>query len=249
MKLQLIRSATIKLYYENTVLLIDPYFADKFSRDPYRGISRNPLIDLPFDIDTILNDVDGVIVSHLHTDHYDTAAKKTIPLNMPMFCQPIDEQKIRNDGFTNVSPIAEKIFLKDIEITRFPGQHGYDEVLVTMGHVSGFIFRTNNSPSLCWLGDTVLNSAIETMLIKEKPDVVVVHSSGAVWGDNVKILCDEEQTVRICSLLPQSRIIATHMDSLDHGTVSRKRLREYSEEKLITGSRLIIPEDGEIVDL
>ncbi len=51
MRLQLIRSATLRLDYAGHHLLIDPYFAPKHSRPTYTGKSPNPLIDLPLSPD------------------------------------------------------------------------------------------------------------------------------------------------------------------------------------------------------
>jgi precorrin-2 methylase len=79
--------------------------------------------------------------------------------------------------------------------------------------------------------------------------VVITHSCGAVWGDRVKILMDEEQTIKVCNLLPESIIIATHMDSVDHATISRKILREYARNNGIQEEQLLIPMDGDIISV
>lgn len=250
MKIQLIRSAALKLYFDTCVILIDPCLAPKFGMPSYAGISKNPLVDLPFPIETILGDVDAIIVSHLHSDHFDSVARQVIKKDALILCQPDDERRIQDFGFTNVKPIRDFEIIAGIEIRRFYGQHGSGTVLGDMGIVSGFAFKAKNAPSICWLGDTVLTPELRDRLARERPDIVVTHSSGAVWGkDRVKIVLDEEQTIQICQLLPESRIIATHMDSLDHGTVSREQLRAYADRHAIQPRQLIIPEDGESLDL
>jgi hypothetical protein len=40
-------------------------------------------------------------------------------------------------------------------------------------------------------------------------------------------------------------VIATHLDSVDHATVSREALRAYAEANGIGPARLLIPADGE----
>lgn len=250
MNIQLIRSATLKFYFDTCTILIDPCFAPKFSIYSYAGISKNPLIELPFPVEKILGDIDAVIVSHLHSDHFDSVARQSIKKDTLLLCQPDDEGKIREFGFTNVKPIYGSEVLEGIVIGRFYGQHGYGDVLQDMGIVSGFSFKAVNTPTICWLGDTVLTSATVEFLKKELPDIVITHSSGAVWGKNrVKIVLDEAQTVQICELLPDSTIIATHMDSLDHGTVSREQLRAYANKCSIRPDRLLIPKDGEVLTI
>jgi metal-dependent hydrolase (beta-lactamase superfamily II) len=41
---------------------------------PFAGIARNPTVDLTVSIDTIFKDLDFVIVTHTHSDHFDTLA-------------------------------------------------------------------------------------------------------------------------------------------------------------------------------
>jgi hypothetical protein len=40
-------------------------------------------------------------------------------------------------------------------------------------------------------------------------------------------------------------VIATHMESLDHATISRSDLRQYAQAQGITPEQLRIPLDGE----
>jgi hypothetical protein len=56
------------------------------------------------------------------------------------------------------------------------------------------------------------------------PDVIVTHSCGALW-DGTLIVMDAEQTLDLCEAAPHATVIATHMEALDHATVSRAALR------------------------
>lgn len=59
------------------------------------------------------------------------------------------------------------------------------------------------------------------------------------------IVMDAPQTVAVCRAAPKSIVIATHMDSLDHATVSRAALRRYANEQGIQQKQLLIPADGD----
>jgi L-ascorbate metabolism protein UlaG (beta-lactamase superfamily) len=168
---------------------------------------------------------------------------------MPLICQAEDEPEIRKLGFENVYPISQKLHWKGIEIQRVNGKHGSGAVLDEMGTASGFLFEAANEPTVYWTGDTILCDEVMEVLIEKQPKVVITHSCGAVWGDHVKILMDDEQTIRVCNLLPDSIVIATHMDSVDHATVSRKMLREYARNSGIQDKQLFIPEDGESISV
>src|SRR5215207_2480522 len=124
MKLQLIRNATLRLSYAGQEILIDPYFAPQFSLPTYTGKSPNPLVELPLPIEAILKDVTLVIVSHLHSDHFDTVAQEKVSKTLPLFCQPDNEDFIRGKGFQQVTPITDEANWQGIHITRTDGHHG-----------------------------------------------------------------------------------------------------------------------------
>lgn len=249
MEIRLYRSATILIRYGGKSFLIDPYFAEKFSLSSYAGKSRNPMVGLPMSKEEIMENIDAVIISHLHSDHFDTVAQKSISKNMPIICQTGDLASIKNMGFENVTEIKNTYNYGQITIKRISGQHGTGEVLKELGDVSGFYFSTEKEPDLYWAGDTILTEDIKELLKQKEPDVIVTHSCGATWGNNTKIVMDEYQTVKVCEILPRSQVVATHMDTLDHSTISRIELRKYAEMNGISERQLLIPADGEKIDL
>ena len=107
MKLQLFRNATIKLDYAGRTVLIDPYLAPRHSLPSFTGRSPNPMTELPASIEDILKGVELVVVSHLHTDHFDSVAKQRVPKDLPLICRPGDETKILEAGFTDVRPLLD----------------------------------------------------------------------------------------------------------------------------------------------
>jgi len=251
MRLQLIRNATMLLDYAGTHILTDPFFAPKHSRPSMTGRSPNPMVDLPLPPERILDGVELVIISHLHGDHFDAVAQELIPKSLPLLCQPADEPTIRDKGFQSVTPVADTLEWNNIAITRIGGHHGLGEVETMMGKVSGFFFQASGEPTLYWTGDTVLCDEVRAAIARFQPDVIVTHSSGATWPDKVSqrhlIVMDAAQTLEVCRLAPNSTIIAIHLDSLDHGTVSRADLRAQADRAGIDHHRLRIPADGEMI--
>jgi L-ascorbate metabolism protein UlaG (beta-lactamase superfamily) len=247
MQLQLIRNATLRLEYGGHIILLDPFFAPKHSRPSFKGKSGNPLVDLPIEVADIINGVKCVVVSHLHGDHFDEAAQDALPKNLPLFCQPGDEDTIQSKGFTQVSPMSDSVMWQGISITRTDGNHGVgEEVLQLMGKVSGFVFRAEGEPSIYWTGDTVWYEAVQEVVKTQQPGIIITHSSGAMWADFPDpIVMDAAQTVAVCKIAPNSKVIAIHMESLDHGTVTRTDLRAAASQASIPEAQLIIPADGE----
>ncbi|HEY0557679.1 MAG TPA: MBL fold metallo-hydrolase [Thermoanaerobaculia bacterium] len=250
MRLRLFRNATQRLRYAGREILLDPYFAPKHSRPSFAGRSPNPLVDLPCPPEEIMAGAELLIVSHLHSDHFDPEAQRLLPKDLPVLCQPGDEEAIRGHGFERVTPVAGATSWNGIEVTRTPGRHGtHAAELADMGTVSGFVFQAPDEPTLYWAGDTVLYEAVREVLARFRPDVIVTHSSGALWQGSGPIVMDAAQTLDVCRAAPESRVIAIHLDSLDHGEVTRASLRAQGRAEGISDAQLLIPADGETVEI
>lgn len=248
MKLQLIRNATLKLDYAGRTVLIDPYLAPKHSLPSFANRSENPMVDLPVAIEQILAGVEMVIVSHLHSDHFDDVAKQRLPKDLPIFCQPGDEGEIRAAGFTDVTPLVDRATWQGLTLTRREGSHGLGPVVELMGQVMGFTIEAEGEPSIYWAGDTVLYPPVADAIAQTKPDVIVTHSCGARWDGDL-IVMDAEQTVAVCEQSGDAVVIATHMEALDHATISRQDLSAAAKARGISASKLRIPADGETLAL
>lgn len=248
MRLQLLRNATLKLEIIGRTVLIDPFFAPKGSRPSFTGRALNPLVELPTSPAEILEGVELVIVSHLHADHFDPVAQSLLPKHLPLICQPGDEATIRCYGFEDVIPLAKVIDWNGIRLQRREGSHGLGPVVQKMGSVMGFSITAKNEPAVYWAGDTVLYPAVETIIASTKPEIIIIHACGARWDGDL-IVMDAAEAAATCKLAPDAIVIATHMDSLDHANVSRDVLRRYASEHGISPQQLLIPLDGETLQL
>ena len=48
---------------------------------------RLPIVDLPISIDEIIKDLEAIIITHTHIDHWDDYTAKFIPKYIPIFVQ------------------------------------------------------------------------------------------------------------------------------------------------------------------
>jgi len=158
------------------------------------------------------------------------------------------EIMIEAKGFRNVMPVVDTINWEGITILRTPAQHGTGDVLNEMGNTSGFLLQSKNEPTVYWVGDSIWCEAVAAVIDKHQPDIIITHSCGAVWGDNVLIVMDAVQTIDVCRAVPKAVVVATHMESLDHATISRSDLRTLAEMENIKPHQLFIPDDGEILN-
>lgn len=245
MKIQLIRNATLRIQYNKKHILLDPFLSAKGVMPAFAGISPNPTVELPIPAAEVIEGTDLVLITHLHPDHFDEPAQEALPKFLPVICAPVDQPNIEGKGFTNVTALREPIEWEGIIIEATFAQHGTGDWLTRMGHVTGFLLSAPNRPSIYIAGDTVLTSEVRDFLQDRKPAIIITNSGGAHFPDAPPIIMDIEQTLEVCQLAPKSKVIATHLESLDHCPVTREALRSAAEEAGIT--RLIVPEDGEIV--
>lgn len=247
MQIQLIRSATLKVEISGTCLLIDPWLAEKGQGRSYSGRAQSPLVGLPIPVEDILNGVDAVLISHLHSDHFDEVAQRVIPKQMPILCHGRDVEVIRAMGFVNVRDVGAGLDVGQVHVRTTDGQHGPPEVLADMGDVSGFLLSSEGEPRLYWAGDTILCPPVQAVLRDEPPDIVVVHGCGALWDGKGPLVMDGEIVLETARAANGATVIVTHLDAVDHATVSRADIRRLAAAGADGADRLVIPEDGEIL--
>ncbi|MDJ1493585.1 MBL fold metallo-hydrolase [Cytophagaceae bacterium DM2B3-1] len=249
MKIQLIRNATLKFYYGGNTFLIDPYFASKHSQRSFAGKSPNPTVELPVSVEDILSGVEMVLVSHLHPDHFDETAQLALPKELPLFCHPTHLNTILGMNFTRITSVEDQLYWRNLEIIRTPGEHGVGEIGQRMGDVAGFILKAAGEPTIYWMGDTIWYSKLEEVIETHKPHIIITHSGGNRFSDDTPaIVMDKEQTIDLCKFTPDSIVIATHLEALDHGSVTRDELQVYAEKQGVPASQLRIPADGELLE-
>lgn len=250
MRLRLIRNATMRLEYAGHLLLLDPFLAPKASLGSFSGVARNPLVDLPCTPEEAIAGAEAVVVSHMHRDHFDDLAKQLLPKHLPVFCQPLDEPRIAETGFMDIRPLAGNVEWHGITMARTDGEHASNSKSVQeFGPVSGFVFSAEGEPVLYWAGDTVLCDHVRQAIAYFKPDVIITHSSGSSLNDTGLIVMDAEQTLVVAKSAPKAVVVAVHMESLDHGKLSRVALRAAADAANIAPARLLIPADGETIVL
>jgi L-ascorbate metabolism protein UlaG (beta-lactamase superfamily) len=249
MTIQLIRNATLKINYGGKTILVDPMFSTKGAFESFAGIEKNPTVDLPIDVNEIIKDIDLVLVTHTHEDHFDKTAQKILSKNIPLFCQPADELKIKNKSFINVTVINDQLKWNEILISRTIGKHGSGEILNQMGQSSGFVLQSETEPTIYIIGDSIWTKEVKESLHKYKPQFVITNSGGAfIPGfEETPIIMNEKETINVAKELPYSTIICVHLESLDHCTVTRNSLRKIALKENINGNRLFIPNDGELL--
>lgn len=257
-QVQQIRNATAKIEYAGKTFLVDPFLAKKGTYPGFPGTFnsqlRNPMVELPMPVKDILHGVEAVIVSHTHLDHWDGGDHKFIPKTLPVFVQnDADAKLIRGQGYTDVRVMGQDTVFEGVRLTKTGGQHGTTEMYgkkplaEALGEAMGIVFQAPGAKTVYVVGDTVWRSEVDQTLEKFKPDVIIINAGDArMVGFGGSIIMGKDDVLHAYQAMPKATIIASHMDAINHMTLSRKELREHVKQHGI-GDRVRIPEDGEVL--
>jgi L-ascorbate metabolism protein UlaG (beta-lactamase superfamily) len=250
MKFRLLRHATSVVELGKIRLLVDPMLSPKGTMAPVERSPKmrpNPLTDLPVnggELHELLHGIHGVLVTHMHRDHFDAEAARIIPKGLPLFCQPGDAEKLEGLGFTAVQPVDEGLKWEGVRIIRTGGQHGSAAMAPGLGPVSGFVLEAGDEPGVYIAGDTVWCPEVRQALDVYRPGIAVVNAGAARFLSGGRITMSVSDIGRIARQFPGTKIIAVHMEAFNHCLLTRESLRAFIGAKNLS-ARVFVPEDGE----
>ena len=251
MKIHQIRNATILIEFAGKKILVDPMLSDKGALPttyiPAKtwSFKRNPLHDLPISKTEIVKDLDFVFLSHLHFDHWDKEAVNTLPKGIKIFVQDqADKLKIENSGFTNVEILTENSPFGEIKLSRTKAQHGKGYMLRLAGFVCGLVLKHPTEKTLYLAADTVWYEGVQEALGQHKPEVVVLNGGDNQFFFGGQLVMNKKDIHEVQKAIPNATIVVTHMEGVNHNTLTRKDLKEFITEKGIA-DKVNVPEDGQ----
>jgi L-ascorbate metabolism protein UlaG (beta-lactamase superfamily) len=249
LKIYLLRHSTLIITFAGLNILVDPMLGAAQSSDPIANSAnprRNPLVELPFDENTLvehLETLDGIIVTHTHNDHWDAKARELLPKSLPLFCQPEDHLKIQAAGFQAVQPVFDFYDWHPVQIVRTGGQHGRGKIGELMAPVSGFVLKAAKEVTVYIAGDTLWCAEVQRAIDRHKPEVIIANAGAAQFTSGGPITMTSDDVIALSNAIPEAIVIVVHMEAINHCLLSRGDLMDALNAAGVS-SQVRIPEDG-----
>jgi L-ascorbate metabolism protein UlaG (beta-lactamase superfamily) len=228
-------NATTLLRLGDFTLLTDPNFlhAGEVAYLGY-GLWSRRRTQPAMDIDE-LPDLDAVVLSHLHGDHFDRVAKARLPRALTIATTPSAASRLARSwrfrdtiGLSTWSTVEFRKGDQTVRVTAVPAQHGpagvYRLLPETMGSVIDWEVAGQRRLRLYQTGDTLYR-----WWLREIPerlpgiDVMLIHLGGTkVLG--LLLTMDGEQGASLVDLIEPSLALPIHYDDY---TVFRSPLNDF----------------------
>jgi L-ascorbate metabolism protein UlaG (beta-lactamase superfamily) len=237
MKLTLVRNATVLVEVSGRRILVDPMLDPARARPPIENTAhpvRNPTVELPVPAAEVVRGLDAILVTHCHKDHFDDTAERLLPRDVPVFCQPEDEERLRGVGL-DARRVDASLDWDGLTLHRVPAQHGFGAVAEALAPVSGFVLD-----ELYVAGDTVWYDAVQETIERFEPRVAVVNAGGASFLEGGLIVMGSDDVREVVARVPT--VVCVHLEALNHCFLTRAELAA-------AGPGAMLPRDGETVGL
>jgi L-ascorbate metabolism protein UlaG (beta-lactamase superfamily) len=218
-------NATMLLRIGPFTLLTDPNFLHRgqYARLGYglRSKRRTEPALLP----TQLPALDGILLSHMHGDHWDRIATKTLPKDTPVITTPEAATCLADRGFTATADLKAwqtHEFTRGSEtlrITSVPGVHGPGPLARLLPQVMGSVVELIRDGAVGWRGyisgDTLFRPFLGDVLQRCGPLDALIPHLGGTRALGLTITMDARQGADLVELLTPPVTVPVHYD--DYG--------------------------------
>jgi len=249
-----IGGATVRIEMGSFRILTDPMFCEGpeafiMNGHPSTGADNVPIARLTPLPAVELDDLNLVMVSHLHSDHFDACAVERLSKDLELVAAPPNVERLRGWGFGRVEALdwgAERTWHLNGETLRVravPAHHAHEEAVDhELGMVNGYLIEhVASGERIYWTGDTVWFDAM-TQLVAEMPtvDLLMPHlggvGQGGPWGT---ISLDAVEGIRVVNVVRPGAVIPIHHTTFSHYVepvsvfVDRLRASEFTGDLVV----------------
>jgi L-ascorbate metabolism protein UlaG (beta-lactamase superfamily) len=228
-------NATMLLRIGAFTLLTDPNFLHR-GQKAYLGYGlRTKRLTEPALQPTQLPTLDGILLSHMHGDHWDRIATKSLPKETPVITTPEAAKCLSERGFTGTADLQAwqtHEFTRGadtLRITSVPGVHGPGPLARALPQVMGSVVElvrggTTGSDDVSrsevsWRGyisgDTLYRPFLGEVLERCGPLDVLIPHLGGTRALGLTVTMDGRQGADLVELLKPPVTVPVHYDDYD----------------------------------
>jgi L-ascorbate metabolism protein UlaG (beta-lactamase superfamily) len=217
-------NATMLLRFGPITVLTDPNFLHRGQRAYLgHGLSSKRLTDPALGIDDLPR-LDGIVLSHMHGDHWDRVARRGLDRALPVITTPKAARALHRQRFSAAEGLptwSSTHLTRDghrLTITAMPGRHATGLARHLLPPVMGSVLEYHNPADELVLrlyisGDTLFVGDLHA-IPRRYPDldVAVLHLGGTTLPGGLLVTMDARQGADLMRLLNAEITVPVHTD-------------------------------------
>ena len=218
-------NATMLLRIGPFTVLTDPNFLHRGQKARLGYGLRAKRLTEPALQPTQLPALDAILLSHMHGDHWDRIATKSLPKGTPVVTTPEAAKCLADRGFTETVDLEAwqaSQFTSGgdvLRITSVPGVHGPGPLARVLPQVMGSVVELVRAGETSWRGyisgDTLYRPALGEVLERCGPLDVLVPHLGGTRALGLTVTMDGRQGADLVELLKPPVTVPIHFDDYD----------------------------------
>lgn len=164
-----IGAATTLIRHQGVTVLTDPSFLHAGQRVYLgKGLWTRRLVE-PSHQPHELGPVDAIVLSHMHGDHWDRVAQRSLDPDLPVISTPASARALRRQGFERAVGLASwsshDVSLRrgTVRVTAVPGRHAKGPGAGLLPPVMGSVLTFADGATVYITGDTLLVDELRAM--------------------------------------------------------------------------------------
>lgn len=258
--LTFIGNATTLIRFGALTLLTDPNFLHRGQRAYLGyGLTSKRLTEPALSISE-LPELDAVVLSHLHGDHWDRVAHRGLDHDLPVITTPHASRRLQWRGFPRATGLrtwtAHTIVRggTTVRITSLPGRHAPSWAHFLLPPVMGSMLEFGTTERLAQLriylsGDTLMVQELQQIPVRFPDiDAGVLHLGGTTLPGGLMVTMNGQQGADLMQLINPATIIPVHYNDYSVFASPLADFRDTIQHRGIA-DRVTFVEPGQTVSL
>lgn len=257
-----IGNATALIRWRDFTLLTDPNFLHAGQRAYLgHGLTSRRLRDPAIGVDELPDDLDAVVLSHLHGDHWDRVSRRGLDRGLPIVTTPHAARRLqgwhRFRRALGLRTWESHTMVKDgstLRVTSMPGQHAQGAARRLMPPVMGSLLELGDPDGtvrqqVYITGDTLMFPGIHEIPRRfPEIDLAVLHLGGTTLPGGLMVTMNGAQGAELLATIGSQRAIPVHVDDY---SVFRSGLSDFQQavDRVGLSERVSYVDRGETVPL